>query len=511
MGSEQQHSGAERAKSGSFAGNVARLSAGEGVAQIIAVLSLPVLARLYASSEFGIFSIFTSVLTILFPLTTLRYNNAMMLPEKESEAANLLALSIAAVLGFGLLAGCAVALYVLLPSVQARWPVPAATAYLALMPPSMIIAGCAQAMIFWALRQKMFTPMAASRVVESVSDKALAITAGALLGGSALWLIAARMVGPLLGAFYLARTAVLSSLGHLRRQVSLREMSRLARRYKDFALFSNFAFLINNLYRELPLIFLAGLFSVEVAGYYGLAMRAVKMPTQLLGEAISRAFFQLAAAQGGRREGLAKDTVKLLRSLLTASLPLLAVLILLGRPIFEILFGSEWREAGRYCEILAAYVLVFFVFRPLSVLFDVFEKQRERLLFNVVVLAAQSGVLLLGSRWTGSAPATLMLFTAVSVVIHAAGCGYLLRLAGVRLAEVCGIVASKLAGMLPLAVGLGVSRSLLPGHPASSAMVLATCFLAQGWWMVRHDPEAREVTGRILLRFRRPADGRPNP
>jgi len=494
-----QHSRASNGeKSGGFAGNVARLSAGEGVAQIISVFSLPILSRLYPSGEFGIFSAFGSALMILFPISTFRFNNAMMLPEKDSEATNLLALSILGVVGFSLLTAGGIAGYLFLPGVQDRWQFTLSPVYLWVLPLCMFIAAASQVMVFWSLRKKMFTSMAVSRVLESVFDRGLTLTAGALLGGSALWLVTGRILGPGVAVGYLARKAALFSVRLFWREISFVEMKRLAWRYRDFALFSNFAYLISNLARELPLLLLASLYSLGVAGYYGLALRVVNMPIQLVGDSISRAFFQLAASQGNKAGGLARDTVKLLRSMLTLSLPLIALLVLLGRPLFSVLFGSEWSEAGSYCEILGILTLVVFFFRPLSVLYDVYEKQRQRLLFNVIVLAAQSAILLLGSKWAGSVHVTLMVFAAVSVVIHAAGCGYLLRLAGVDLLEVCRIIPAKLAGILPLVIGLAVVRSLLPWHPVGSLLVLAASLLVQGWFTVCHDTEAREAMRQIL-------------
>ena len=73
--------------------------------QVIVIVSAPVLTRLYSPSEYGILSVATSILFVLITVTCLRYEFAVPLPEDDVEAANLLALSLAANLGMSVAAG----------------------------------------------------------------------------------------------------------------------------------------------------------------------------------------------------------------------------------------------------------------------------------------------------------------------------------------------------------------------------------------------------------------------
>ena len=76
-----------------FLRNVLTLLSGTVLAQAIPIILSPVLSRIYTPEEFGIFAIFSSFAAAFAAIATFRYELAIMLPEKESSAVNLLRLS----------------------------------------------------------------------------------------------------------------------------------------------------------------------------------------------------------------------------------------------------------------------------------------------------------------------------------------------------------------------------------------------------------------------------------
>ncbi len=75
---------------GSFMRNVAIMLSGTASGPVISVLIMPVLTRLYTPEDFGVLTLFTSFLTVLVAMPTLRYEAAIPLPDNEEDAANLL-------------------------------------------------------------------------------------------------------------------------------------------------------------------------------------------------------------------------------------------------------------------------------------------------------------------------------------------------------------------------------------------------------------------------------------
>lgn len=73
-------------KSNSFLQNVAILSSGTVISQLIVIATSPLLSRMYSVESFGILSIFTSFTVFLAVLSTGRYELAVGLPKEDSRA-----------------------------------------------------------------------------------------------------------------------------------------------------------------------------------------------------------------------------------------------------------------------------------------------------------------------------------------------------------------------------------------------------------------------------------------
>src|SRR4029077_7946221 len=85
--------------SGKFISHVLTLIAGNGLAQAINVGGALLLARLFAPDAFGSFALFLTVVSFLSVLGGGRYELAIMLPDSDAEAANVLLLSVLVLLG----------------------------------------------------------------------------------------------------------------------------------------------------------------------------------------------------------------------------------------------------------------------------------------------------------------------------------------------------------------------------------------------------------------------------
>lgn len=74
---------------GSAARDIATLTTGTAIAQFIGVISMPLLSRLYAPSDFGLLAVFVAASSIAATLITLRYETSILVLKEDSEAATL--------------------------------------------------------------------------------------------------------------------------------------------------------------------------------------------------------------------------------------------------------------------------------------------------------------------------------------------------------------------------------------------------------------------------------------
>ena len=84
---------------GKFVSHVLTLITGNGVAQVINVVGTLLLARLFTPDAFGSFALFVTVVSFLSVLGGARYELAIMLPEEDAEAANVLILAVTTLCG----------------------------------------------------------------------------------------------------------------------------------------------------------------------------------------------------------------------------------------------------------------------------------------------------------------------------------------------------------------------------------------------------------------------------
>lgn len=469
---------------GAFAKNVMKLGSGNLIAQLISFAAVPVITRIYSPDEFGVFSIYFSVTMILFPVSTLRFNNALMLPENRHEAVNLLGLSVLASVLFSLVVALMIAVALRffggVGGMQAS--------YLWLIPLGVMIQGIGQALVFWALRNKKFGAVAFSAVSESVTDRGIALAAGFMTNAGALGLIAGRMVGPFVSMWLLAHKTIVADFSELRRALSFSEMRRLAIRYRQFPLFSTWAFLFNGAAREMPTLLLTFFFSPVVTGLYALGMRVMNLPMMMIGDAVAKVFLQKATEDRANGGDLGKDTSRLFGLMIYAALPPVLILEYFGEELFRIVFGQGWAEGGVYVQILVFSFMGLFLYRVVSVFFDVFERQKQRLIFDIASLFLQTMALVVGV-WIGGTPyVALAALALVTCVLYGMAYVYLFGLVGISGWQVMSLLSRKIVIMLPLIIGLALVKQFWRGDYWVASLTVAGLMVAQACLIVLADP-----------------------
>ncbi|MGI6455386.1 MAG: lipopolysaccharide biosynthesis protein [bacterium] len=141
-------------KKSSFAGDVLKLVSGTTFAQGLLVLASPLLARLYAPEDFGVLALYISITSIVGVIACLRYELAIMLPESDGEAANLLGVSL---LFTAVITGLSTLVIWLWGESLLLWlNAPGMTPYLWLIPLTILLDGVFHALNYWNSRTKHF-------------------------------------------------------------------------------------------------------------------------------------------------------------------------------------------------------------------------------------------------------------------------------------------------------------------------------------------------------------------
>jgi lipopolysaccharide exporter len=414
--------------SNNFAGNVMKLASGTAAAQFIVLLASPILTRLFAPEAWGVLAIFTSITGIFGVIACMRYELSIMLPEKDEEAANLFGVS----LFFSILISLLTVPIIWWgkESILRVFNAPGLGPYLWLVPAMVFIHGVFLALNYWNSRTKHFGRLSIARVISS-----LATTFGKLGFGTAGYATAGTMIGATVAGQAVAATTLGGQIWRDDRKIffksiRLRRMREGIIRHKKFPIFGSWSALMNTISSSLPALMLAAFFSPAIVGFFALGHRLLSLPMSLIGGAIAQVFFQRAAE--AKHQGTLHLVVgKIFNKLLSFGIFPLLVIMIAGKEIFSVIFGSQWETAGLYAQILAPWIMFQFISSPMSTLFSVLEMQGTGLFFNSILLVTRIASLAIGGL-LNSVLIALMLFSFTGAILYLGLCLLILTKSGVK-------------------------------------------------------------------------------
>ncbi len=392
-----------------FRGPVLTLFTGSSAALLLAYLCEPILTRLYTADQYGVMGYFSAVVATLFAVSSLRYDDALMLQEKDEDAATVvwLAGGVLAVL----LAVLALALF-WRHDLARLANMPELAPFLMLVPATLLAMRMARTGELWLMRSKAYRHVTAGQIANTTTVVTSRIGVGLpplSAGAAGLSAGAAGLVGGFLaGNVACAAVNVTSSLRRsgqvLLRRPGIGAVLGMARRYKRFFLFSTPSSLVATLVYRLPVFLLPVYFADDELGYYVKAFAALAIPLSYAGNAVSRVFFVHAAeARLAQLRGRLTDISTMVhRRLVMIGLFPTLVLMVAGPDIFAVVFGEDvgqnWRTAGIYVQYIAPWLFFGSIVSPLTRIFDVLERQRLDLATSLVACACMTAALVIGGR-----------------------------------------------------------------------------------------------------------------
>lgn len=362
-------------KSSEFTRNVFTLMFGTTIAQAIPIAVSPILTRIYTPEDFGVFAIFASVSAIISVFATGRYENAIILPEKDEDAANIVVL----VIIFSFLVSTVVFLLFLLFDAQfsALLGISEGSNVLIFVPISILLTGTYLSLNYWYIRGGRYKTLAFNRVNQTVSTSATNIGFG-VSGFANIGLVLGTVVGQCVATLRLAIYILKGdgSFGNIKKK----RMCFLAKKYRNFPKFDIMSSLFNVASQHITPILFNMLFSTVLAGYYFFVIKILNLPLMIVSGAVGDVFKE-KASKDYYELGSAKAIYLLtLKRLFLIGLIPSVVLYFFIVDLFEIIFGQNWSISGEFAQILIPMIFLRFVVSPLTYVFYIANKQNINLL-----------------------------------------------------------------------------------------------------------------------------------
>lgn len=378
---------------GRFARGVTVLAGGAALGQAVNVLVYPVLTRIYSPEDFGVFGVFSSILAIAIVVASMRYEYAIILPEDDRSAANVLALCFVILIGTTSFSWFL--LQVLRDQIFTWTNTPGLDQYLWLIPIGMLGAGAYQILNYWTVRKRDFMHIGRTRLTRGAGRAFFQVGLGfAALGP--LGLLVGQVAGECVGSASLA-SAAWSRDRVILGAVNLDGIREAIARYSRFPIFSGTADIIDTLGLNAPQLLFAAFYGAEVAGWFALGQRVIAAPLNIVVDSVSQVYFGEAAR-------LPRDDHKSMRRLflkLTGRLALMgaipvALICALSPWFFAVVFGQSWETAGRYVQILGVMFAIRFAVVPLHHTLNILERQDLYLVWDSARLVIVVGALFAG-------------------------------------------------------------------------------------------------------------------
>ena len=448
---------------------------GTALGQGAVVLAAPVLTRLYDPQAFGLLSVYAAVLSVLVAIASLRFDFAIPIAADAVEAVHLVALSVVLALAASIVLGGLLLAWG--GQLAAALGAAAFTPFLWLLPIGLFVLSVAQALSGWAVFHRSFPMLGRWRAMQGLGQATGQVVLGLLHAGP-IGLILGDMVGRSFGMHRL----LYSLLGALRTtEISRSTIGRYARERWGFARVMTTASLLNALTTQVPFLLIPAAFGLQASGQYFLAYQMLVLPASLVAAAFNQVFFGEASSRRAEPKRLHDLAHNAAVSLLVFSIPTYTIVALGGSALIVIAFGTQWREAGLYVQIMAPFLILWSVTNPLSSLLLVGRRERESLAFTASELVLRTGALGIGIV-VHSLTVGIVMLSAVSVLLNVGALWRFLRVASVSLGELVRPAGRIVALTLPSLGLIALVGSVAPeGVPVAMGVgwILAIGFAAR--------------------------------
>ncbi len=398
-------------KSNTYIMQIMTLMSGTLIAQIVMLAFMPILTRLYTPSEFGIYSLFFSIAGIFGMVSSLKYDQAIMLPKTDKDAQALVFLSVLIILGIislitlGLFLFNDYFIHYFSGLVDVVW----------LLPVSILLTGLLQIFNAFSSRNQFYKKLATVRVANSLTIVGFQGLSRSLFRIDGL--IIGKMFADLVSLFLLLRFHLKNQTLQLR-SLSKRRLLANAKRHNHFPKYQSFTVFLNALSQSIPVLLFASLYSAEIAGFYALTVQMLQAPIGLIGGSTREVYYQRASKMFAAGENILGLYVKTTMGLLKIFIIPFVTIAIFGGYLFTFFFGNEWSHSGAMAQILILWFLFLFINPPSVITYSILKLQKVQMILEIVSILLRFFSIFAGFYFFNSYMVSIILFMISSVVVN---------------------------------------------------------------------------------------------
>jgi lipopolysaccharide exporter len=404
--------------------DVLTLVSGTAISQIILLLALPILARVYVPSDFGQLAMILALLLVISPFGTLRYETAILLDGKPHCSFSLVILSVI------LSIISTIVLFFILPTLLKVAAIDFIIESLYILPFLFLLMSINEIFTSWHIKKKRFKKVTIGKIIQAFFTVSMQIYLAIMHDFDYKGLLFGYTVGLCVSALYYIQVFIKEDHKYTNYKESFSQIKVVAVLHKKFPLYSTWATVLSSLSNHLPIILFGKYFSIAVTGNYEMARKLIRGPMSMIGQSM----FRVTSQRIGKMLDKEKEASKKLLSVMMSSanyivIPISILAFFLEDGIVFIL-GEQWAVAGVYAQIILPWMFVLFLSWPLTSAFNTFGYQLYLIVFNLIFISCYAIALIMHIQWSLSDIETLIIISTLSVLVRIWYCYWILNKCG---------------------------------------------------------------------------------
>ncbi|HCY1171393.1 TPA: type 8 capsular polysaccharide synthesis protein Cap8K [Staphylococcus aureus] len=356
-----------------FIGDSFLMILSSGIAQVILIITTPIITRLYSPTEFGEFTIFSNIAMILIPIINARYD-LLIVNTKNDRSANILS-QISFLISL-------LILLILIPIFAiSAWLYPNFILDFIFIIIMLFLVSLTNIFTNYLNKERKYKVLSLINVFRAGSMALLQIIFGLLALGS---------LGLIIG-FSLSYIAGIT-LGyktfkkHFNIVRDKEETKALFLENKNQLVYSTPSILLNSLSFSVVVFFIGILYTNTEVGIYGMAIRVLGIPVTIISLGLSKIFMQQANDYYIEHGNFRNLLLKFSSILVIVSIILYVPLYLFSEELVNILLGHSWIDAITVIKIVIPLFVIRLIVSTVSLSVIVLQKQQLELILQALFL-----------------------------------------------------------------------------------------------------------------------------
>lgn len=390
---------------------------GSSIASIMSILAAPLLARLYSPEAFGDLSLYMAVVTIAATFLTLRYEPAIMLPEKENEAISLTVLSMGIAVTFSIILSLSI-VTIGEDKVFALAKLQHIARFFPFIAISALSLALFQSISVYINRCRQYRTLSLIKVLDSFSKMFTSVAAAYIVADGLIWSSSISFVASALSIFYILYRAVHKNTGNIKISLNIKAA---AKKYADFPKYNILSDTLNVFTANMHIMLFFAYFGNDIAGTVSFASKLLLVPLGIISTSFSQIFYQQISKIDSKMELMKTYKSSFLITLAVAASLIIGVSIV-PEKLIVLLFGEQWVGLSTYLVPMGWWFGIHFCGSSLSTLYTKLRKLNWLFTFNIIN-ALFTALSIYGGHYFGqSAHATLTIFATGRVILYSTLC-----------------------------------------------------------------------------------------